>query len=173
MEWLVAGIAYTLACAGADRLRGMGKIPGLLAKTIYALVASTPIVALDDGYWGIAFVIIFIAGSAPGWGNPLGLTLGGQNNPPPERWQVGPLVENTPLALAARASMWLGLAAFLTPFTDNVMYAVASTAMFVAFVAAPYIARATVEMEDRWAAMEIIRGGLFGALVWLGAFALS
>lgn len=155
-------------CAGADRLRGMDKLPALVVKILYGVVATAIVASPADGLWALAFLVVFVAGSSPGWGRPLGLALGGRNDPEYERWQVGFLRNDNRYALLARGLMWLLPAALLYFPTGNVMYAVAPVTMTVAFVLAPYIASAVERhVPSRWAIMELSRGAIFGVLTSL------
>lgn len=159
IEILVGTLLAAALGAGADRLRGTDKLPALAAKVIYAVLAASVVCTVADGYWVIWFVVTFVAGSSYGWGRPLGLTLGGQNNPEPERWQKGFLLD-TRYALVARGLMWLTPVLPLFFITGNVMYAIAPVVMTVAFVVSPYLANLLPE-KGRWASMEMIRGALF------------
>ena len=163
---LLVALAFAVTCAAADWIRGLDKGPALAKKFLYAMVASFLVVDLADGYWGLVFFIVFIGGASYGWGRPLGLTLGGENDPAYERWQVG-ILRDTRYALVARGFMWLGPIMPLYIVTDNTRYLTAPLAMTVAFVAAPYIAR-LLPFERPWKGMEITRGGLFGLLAYGG-----
>lgn len=135
--------------------------PSFVAKVLMAMIAGAFIAAPDDQVWSYAvFVAWFVLGSSVGWGRPIGVALGGQNSPEPEKWQVGPL-EDDRLALVARGAFWLGPTALLTFVSGNWMWTVAAIAMTAAFVAAPYLSKSLFEMEDRWANMEYLRGALF------------
>lgn len=177
-EFIVIG-GFTIACALADRLRGGGftdKFPRAASKLLYAALSAMLVTRSSDGYFALIYVALFFAGASIGWGRPLGLALGGENDPDYEWWQRDILRRRSLnwLAVLCRGSMWLGPASFLTHFTGNVMYSVAAVAMPIAFFAAPYIAvQVAPTFNDRWAYMEYIRGGLFGSLLALGYLCLG
>ena len=170
---IVAGcIVLTIAGAAADRLRGTDHLPALVSKLLHGFVAAIVVCYPTDGWFVALFIALFAAGASPGWGRPLGVALGAMTDGPhaakPERWQVGPLL-NDKAALVFRGFMWMLPTVPLYFFTNNPMYLTAWLVMGAAFFAAPYIVVAldkqfpvmlyNLDLE-RWAAQEWLRGAL-------------
>ncbi len=170
----------TAFCAAADRFRGSSD-PKAVAQMVYGVVALlllTPMLGNYPFYAGGLFVALFVAGSAPGYGQPVGnfLSYGATENSDQwkgdfEWWQKGPLQENLLYALIARGALW-GIAVLPTAIWFGSSILLVTLAMTVAFPLAAIIAR-KVWLADkekwgnkrRWNLMEYIRGGLFGAII--------
>ncbi len=169
-------------CSFADRFRGSFD-PKAVAQIAYGLVALlllTPMLGSYPLYAGALFVALFVAGSAPGYGQPIGnfLSFGATKNSDQwkgdfEWWQKGPLQENLLYALIARGALW-GVAVLPAAIWFGPSVLLVTVAMTIAFPLSAVIARkvwlADKEKWDnkrRWNLMEYIRGGLFGAAIAL------
>jgi len=169
ITWALA-VVFVVGCGLLDRLRGFdSSIPAAISKLIYGLwvtgflgyYASAPLWAIATG------ALLFALGSAPGWGHPIGAALTGKPAVvEPEWWQVTSWLENNVKgALAVRGFMWTLPLVVLAPV--SLMFMLPAVAMPVAFTTAPYIAK-HITIVKSWAAMEIIRGLLFGTILTLG-----
>ena len=175
---MITALLLIIGAALADRLRGMGAIPGLVANTMYALL---PAYAL--GFWslGVAptllFIGCFVLGEAPGWGEPLGAALDDKLMAQHrlEWWQFGPLTYDEWWALVFRGAMWgvpflvLGhwyhSAIWMLPaFTIVMPLAV----WLVNFFPQMALEKDGKYKSRKWEWQEYIRGGLMMALVLLG-----
>lgn len=151
-------ILYTLSLGFSDRLRGSGwfkyshTIGLLLMGVIIALM-------LKVSLWPLVYTVAAVTlGGSVGWGNPLGAAYDGREmGTDYEWWQVGVLRNSTLASVAFRGLMW-GI--LLTPVS-----LIASGAIFLSFIIAPYLARAT---RMSWGWMEFTRGLLMGLMITIG-----
>jgi hypothetical protein len=172
---IIATVIFAVGCAGLNRLRGSTVLPALLGKLLYGIwvgsyfVASVSDAPLATDLWQtLVFAALWAAGASPGWGNPMGRALLYNHKYPikhsaPERWQVGILRDNVPLALAARGAMW-GAAVAPMAYWLGWPILLLTPIMAVALTAAPYISAKIFVPQARWAPMEVIKGALFGLL---------
>jgi len=147
-----------LACGLLDRLRGNSWGQALPFAFFNGLVLSIYALGFDNP-WSLLGAFLFMAGSAPGWGAPLGAALQGRvmNQAHLEWWQVGPLKKRPFLALAARGFMWAG------------------PTMAVAMPLSALIAKHLPwrDTTAQWEGSEFIRGCLNAALLWAVVVALG
>jgi hypothetical protein len=167
---LVGSVLFAVVLGGLDRLRGMDLPGAAVRKLVYGLMVGGYIAHTSGAMplTGVLYGALFALGSAPGWGNPVGRALINRDNhphSPPERWQVGPLRDNVPLALAARGAMWTAPGLLVLPLHMDWLIVLAVPAMSVAFLAAPYMARAVLTAPLSWSLQEFLRGLLFGLLL--------
>jgi hypothetical protein len=150
---------YSLLAVWADRLRGSGLGN---TKSVFQLILAV-VVGLLIGIpvdWALAvFVLLFVAGAAPGWGNPISAFL--RDEPMKtdyEFWQLGALRHNAALAVAARGAIWgLPVLAMYPWYPQVLAVAVAYT---VAFFGSAWIARKLYPGPCAWGHMEWTRGVL-------------
>jgi hypothetical protein len=159
-------------CSWADRHRGDGKakLPGAVRKLLYGLVAGIPLLILGVAPVVYAvWAVVFALASAPGWGYPYGIALGGEPNPAgPESWQFhDKLVDNEWLALTFRGFMWGGVSLLFIPYVGVAVALIYAVAMTVAMPAGAYLARDMKPFESRWPNSEYIRGVLYGLIICL------
>lgn len=149
-------ILFVLICAVADRVRGTIAI-GIWP---YAFLIST-------AFGNNIFVMLgFVLGESISWGKPLGAYIKGNKRQGYNRewWQNKYLGERILLSLVVRGLMW-GLPPALAGY-----YTGAETALFLlpiittAFVVSAIIVRRFYKsnLDSKWKAMELVRGGLIG-----------
>ena len=151
-----------------DRYRGSGdtKLPGGARKVLYGIGASLPLLMVGvNPLVALLWAGLFALGSAPGWGFPYGVALGGEPNPEgPESWQKGVLKTNEWLALAFRGFMWIAPTWLLMPHLGLLTTLIYTVAMTVAMPAGAYLARDMQPFRTRWPNSEYIRGAIFGLI---------
>lgn len=155
------------AAAVLDRLRGDAKgPPKFLESIVYGLVIGFALGLPYDDWQLYAFGVLFAAGAAPGWGEPLGAVFDKRGMFPErlERWQVGPLAKNVPLALIARGIIWGLPVLILIPWHLDVI--VVPVVYAFVFPIAAYVAYA-IKKNKGWELMEYLRGGLAALLIIL------
>ncbi len=170
MDWVSLAV-FIVGCSALDRFRGRETaVAAGVSKVAYGVFVALCLSGWDYQNWHTyAAGALFAAGSAPGWGNPIGAVLTRTEMPANtyQGWQKFKLVQtNVTAALLVRGLIWgapVALMWFLQP--GALQWFVPAVTMPLAFTAAPYLARKFVPaVTDRWAIMEHIRGGVFGAL---------
>lgn len=172
-------LAFALACAGLNLLRGWDLPVAGLRKLAYGLAVAGFIAWQSDLCWSfvLAYSCLFALGSAPGWGRPMGEALGGVPNRQYEWWQGTKALTQTKYALLFRGCMWTGFAVPALLFGCSPLVLLAVPAMTVAFWAAPYITVALAyqtgfRFEYRWKVAEGLCGAIFGLLLGTAAVLL-
>jgi hypothetical protein len=155
--------------AALDRLRGsdvgIGKTPEAL---LYGLTTALLLFGIEPWQPGIvaAFLVLFWAGSAPGWGQPIGWLIDGRKSGEYEFWQKGPLQNYVHLAVIVRGLIWALPVAPLYYLDHRVIAFL--IAMPLAFYGAALIAKALLKWTiHAWEAHEWIRGALLGLIIIL------
>lgn len=151
-----------------DRMRGSGWFRYSRGVGVLGMGATLAVLLHLNGGPFALFLAAFLAGAAPGWGNPLGACFDfrpmGANY---EFWQIGILRRSVPLALVARGCIWTLPTLVVYPWTHGILIFAPLAAL--AFPLSVYLARDIPGSRGAdWSALEFIRGTLMGMAAYLG-----
>ena len=150
MMSLLVAIIFIVLFTAADYARGdddvtwKGKSLAAVTKAGYGFIVSCAIAYYAGGsslLFVLVYTLLFALGSAPGWGHPIGIALGGPKHDKYERWQVNDLLKtDIRAALVARAAIW-HFPTLLSIAVGPWLVLPVALVQMGSFVAAPYIAK--------------------------------
>ena len=161
---LIIKILCALTAGVMDRLRGDHK--DFVNKTVETLIYGA-LVAICFGVQNelliLAFAGLWLAGAAPGWGEPISAALEDRpmNSTDLERWQLGILKRNTLMALMLRGFIW-GFPAALLGYVDPRLFG--AVAMTLVFPAAIYLSKVIRFRIHPWEVQEYLRGWIMASV---------
>lgn len=170
-------LLFILGCVAGNLLRGWDLPAAAVRKLAYGGVVGWFLfeTAGVSVWYAAAYAVAFAAGSAPGWGRPMGEALGGVPAPEYEWWQKWKWTKKPLPALALRGAMWTGVALPLLVFAQVPAVALAIPAMAIALplsvIAAVYHAyQFPYKFKYRWKVAEAYSGLIFGSLMALASY---